>query len=193
MLDLVPAYTLGHPGFYTVYDVANPTHRGLEVHSFIVDTGASCTVVHLTSAGLLSRPGYVPGIPIRGVGGDLLKPAGSGFLNIVFPGFPPPAHGFSSRGAVLLQFDPDGPSLMQEWQEPAPVLFARTEARPSSGPLIRNAADFARRFNQFKTDVLRDVHKYVDGVADLAPSPGADYTAGLASSLSTGPRPSTTP
>ena len=67
--------------------------------SLVVDSGASCSILQPASAGRLTRRDTVPGVTIRGTGGFPQPPVGTGFLDISFPDYVPPLHGFSTLHA----------------------------------------------------------------------------------------------
>jgi len=77
---------LGYPqGSMTVHLPGHPDHAGLKVYSFLVDSGATCSLCTPATHSLLLRQGSTPPMLVTGVGGSCLQPLGAGFLDICMP------------------------------------------------------------------------------------------------------------
>ena len=79
------AAAAGHPEGVTIFDEANPLHRGLRRYDFIIDTGAESSLVLNKDRGVLTRPGGFNGVSVEGIGGRI-APLGGGMIDFVFPG-----------------------------------------------------------------------------------------------------------
>ena len=168
-LDLVPAVSLGCPhGSFTVYRPNDASHAGLPVVSFLLDSGATETILRPRLQHLLQRLGSFPGVRVQGVNGDTVRPLAAGFLDIAFPG----------TGAAVRPSTPGGVYLAIP---PLASAFSTVpdSSRPSAGPIIGQASALAERFNVFDHDSLRHAHEHMAGVLPIKVAARMDYSGGM--------------
>jgi hypothetical protein len=147
---------------------ADPAHRGLRRHSFLIDSGADCNLMDSAMALELLTMAHHPGISITGVTGNVVRTIGCGTLDMAF--FLDGrlvSRGMGGPGATVFNMPPN----------------ARVRrGRICSFPPIRTAEAASERFNLFSVPTLlgfRDAKGHA-GVLSYLVDPKRSYGASIA-------------